>query len=170
MNNIVNQLNGLGNLNKIETEGIKPVSINLSSGGALPVRINSGSTNFGGASPPILSSGSTNSTGSPTINPDSNVFRNITELLTNGINAYSSISNGKLQNQQAEINLQAEALRLQREGPKREGPERNMPCEEPFLNEEGELTCPKSYTTWYIIGGIVLVGAVGTGIYLATKK
>lgn len=89
-------------------------------------------------------------------------------IIDRGLNIFQSQSERKQQQEILDAQIEAEKLRLEQLKAQGEISEQQMAQQLAVLRAQKEA--PKSQTLLYVIGGIVLLGGLGTAIYFATRK
>ena len=89
-------------------------------------------------------------------------------IIDTGLNFWQSDTEFKQQQKLANASLEAERLRL--EQLKEQGKLTQQQFDAQYQLAKQQSEAPKSTVIFWVIGGIVLLGALGTTIYFATRK
>jgi len=93
---------------------------------------------------------------------------NIGDLLNSGISIWTTSEQGKQQRDL--INSQIKAKELELQALVEQGKLSTKQMEQQLALLKAQKNAPKSNVILYVIGGVVLLGALGTAIYFATRK
>lgn len=93
---------------------------------------------------------------------------NIGDLFNNGISIWKTSTEGKQQQKLIDAQVKAKELELQALVEQGKISSKQMADELALLN--AQKNAPQSSVILYVIGGVVLLGALGTAIYFATRK
>lgn len=89
-------------------------------------------------------------------------------LINGGINIWQTSQASKQQKELIESQLKAKEIELQILVEQGKISSQQMKQQLDVLKQQGDN--PKNYTVLYIVGGVVLLGALGTAIYFITRK